>query len=75
MLSDLKIDHPYNTYINYGLPPKPISYVGRKTLDIIFEKKETEFMFYFFNKSLNKHIFSNNYEEHKLRLNEYRRQK
>ncbi len=72
LLTDLKIDHPYNTYINWGLPPKPISYVGRKTLDIIFEKKETEFLFYFFNKSLNKHIFSKTYKEHTDKLNEYR---
>ncbi len=72
LLNDLKIDHPYNTYINWGLPPKPISYVGRKTLDIIFEKKETEFLFYFFNKSLNKHIFSKTYKEHIEKLNEYR---
>ncbi len=75
LISDLKFDHPYNTYIYKGLPPKPISYVGKKTLDIIFENNKTDFLFYFFNKSLNKHIFSNNYEEHKLRLNEYRRQK
>ena len=75
LLKDLKIDHPFNTYIIDGLPPKPISYVGKQTLDIIFENYKTDFLFYFFNKSLNKHIFSNNYEEHKLRLNEYRRQK
>ena len=72
LISDLKFDHPYNTYINKGLPPKPISYVGKKTLDLIIENNKTEFLFYFFNKSLKKHIFSNNYEEHKLKLNEYR---
>ena len=75
LISDLKFDHPYNTYIYKGLPPKPISYVGKKTLDIIFENNETDFLFYFFNKSLKKHIFSKNYEEHKSRLNEYRRKK
>ena len=75
LISDLKFNHPYNTYIIRGLPPKPISYVGKKTLDIIFEKNETDFLFYFFNKSLNSHIFSKNYEEHKLKLNEYRNTK
>ena len=72
---DLKIDHPYNTYMYNGLPPKPISYVGRKTLDIIFENNQTDFLFYFFNNSLNRHIFSNNYEEHKRKLNDFRSNK
>ena len=75
LISDLKFNHPYNTYINKGLPPKPISYVGKKTLDIIFENNETDFLFYFFNKSLNRHIFSKNYEEHISKLNEYRNKK
>ncbi len=75
LLEDLKIDHPFNTYIYYGLPPKPISYVGKETLDIIFENYKTDFLFYFFNNSLNKHIFSKTYEEHKKKLNDYRSKK
>ena len=70
--SDLKFDDKYNTYKYKGLPPKPISYVGRQTLNIIFENYQTDFLFYFFNKSLNSHIFSKNYEEHRDKLNEYR---
>ena len=75
LISDLKVNHTFNTYINYGLPPKPIAYVGKKTLDIIFENKKTDFLFYFFNNSLNKHIFSKTYKEHKNKLNEYRNKK
>ena len=73
LLSDLKINHPFNTYIYKGLPPKPISYVGKKTLDIIFENNKNDFLFYFFNNSLNKHIFSKSFKEHKEKLNEYRK--
>ncbi len=72
---DLKIKHPYNTYHIYGLPPKPISYVGKKTLDIIFENYKSDFLFYFFDNSLNRHIFSKNFEEHKNKLNDYRNNK
>lgn len=74
-LKDLKVDHPYNTYLHKGLPPKPISYVGKKTLDIIFEDYKTEYLFYFFDYSLNMHIFSKNYDEHKTKLNDYRNKK
>ena len=72
MISDLKINHPYNTYLYYGLPPKPISYVGKKTLDILFENYNSDFLFYFFNNSLNRHIFSKTFKEHKEKLNEFR---
>ncbi len=75
LLSDLKIDHPFNTYKYFGLPPSPISYVGKETLDVIFQTNETDFLFYFFNNSLNRHIFSKTFEDHKRKLNEYRNQK
>ena len=72
LLNDLKIDHPFNTYIYNGLPPSPISYVGMKTLDILFENYNSDFLFYFFNNSLNRHIFSKTFKEHKEKLNEFR---
>jgi len=73
LLSDLKINHPFNTYIYKGLPPEPISYVGKNTLDILFENNKNDFLFYFFNYSLNKHIFSKSFNEHKEKLYEYRK--
>ncbi len=75
LLKDLKTDHPFNTYVYYGLPPKPISYVGSETLDIIFENYKTDFLFYFFDNSLKRHIFSKTYAEHKKKLNDYRQKK
>tara|TARA_B100000886_G_C20403102_1_gene483476 strand:- start:232 stop:1194 length:963 start_codon:yes stop_codon:yes gene_type:complete len=74
-LRDLKFKHPFNTYVNNGLPPKPIAYVGTKTIDLIYENYKSDFLFYFFDNSLKKHIFSNDFENHKKRLNEYRNQK
>ncbi len=75
LLSDLKIEHPYNTYLIKALPPKPISYVGKKTLDLIFENYKSDFLFYFYNNSLKRHIFSKTYNEHKKKLSEYRNKK
>ena len=73
LISDLKINHPFNTYLIKGLPPKPISYVGKKTLDILFENNKSDFLFYFFNYSLKRHIFSKSFDEHKEKLNAYRK--
>ena len=72
---DLKIENPYNTYKNYGLPPGPISYVGHKTIELIFEDYKTNYLFYFYSSLENKHIFSLNYKDHLKRLNEYRSKK
>ena len=72
---DLKINHPYNTYINKGLPPRPISYVGTKTIDLIMKDYNTNYLFYFYNDNLSKHVFSENFNDHKKKLNEFRKTK
>lgn len=70
---DLKINHPLNTYIIKGIPPKMISYVGGETIKIVLENPKSDFLFYFYNILKQKHIFSENYKEHRTRLNEYRK--
>ena len=70
--NDLRINDIYNTYFIYGLPPNPICYVGRKTIEIVLENYKSEFLYYFFNNELNKHIFTKSYREHINKLNKYR---
>ncbi len=72
---DLKVKNEYNTYYIYGLPPKPISYVGAETLDLIFENYQSNYMFYFYNTFENKHIYYIDYNNHLIKLNEYRSKK
>ena len=71
--NDLKINHPFNTYVIRGLPPSPICYVGIKTIEIVLENYKTNYLFYFYNTIEKKHIFSINYNEHKANLYEYRK--
>ena len=71
-INDLKIKHDYNTYHIYGLPPGPISYVGYKTIELIFENYKTDYLFYFYNSRKGNHVFSKNYKDHLMKLNEYR---
>ena len=70
---DLKIKHSFNTYYIDGLPPNPICFVGRKTIEIILENYKTNYLFYYYDKFENKHIYSENYKKHQTKLNVYRK--
>ena len=69
---DLKIADNYNTYYIKGLPPSPICFVGMKTIEIVLENYKSDYLFYFFDENLNKHIFSKTFENHKNKLKKYR---
>ena len=71
--NDLRINDIYNTYFIYGLPPNPICYVGRKTIEIVLENYKSDYLFYFYDINLKKHIFSKNYDNHRKKLLAYRK--
>ncbi len=73
LYKDLEIINDFNTYYINGLPPNPICFVSRKTIDIILENYKSDYLFYFFNQKLNKHVYSITFEEHKKKLKEYRK--
>ena len=75
LIKDLKIKHPYNTYYIKGLPPGPISYVGKKTMELIYENYKSNYLYYFYNNIEGKHIYSETYDEHRRKLSEYRNKK
>ena len=74
-LEDLKIKNEYNTYYVQGLPPKPICFVSRKTIEIVLENYISDYLFYFYDNNLKKHIYSKSFNEHKIKLNQYRSSK
>ena len=71
-LKDLKINDNYNTYFVKGLPPKPICFVGKKTIEIVLENYTSDYLFYFYDENFNQHIYSKTYKEHLEKLDEYR---
>lgn len=59
----LKIDSPYNTYRNKGLPPAPIANVGAHAIRAVLEPADTKYL-YFVADGHGGHKFSSDYESH-----------
>ena len=68
----LKIDSPYNTYRNSGLPPAPIANVGQKAIGAVLKPADTNFLF-FVADGQGGHVFSKTYDEHKKNHNAWRK--
>mgnify|MGYP001157865902 CR=1 FL=1 len=55
---------PYNTYLNKGLPPGPISNPGLESIKATIFPKETDFNYFLTDPKTQKTIFSKTYDEH-----------
>jgi UPF0755 protein len=62
-LADLRIDSPYNTYENTGLPPGPICSPSRQSLEAAINPAETDYLYYVLKAGGEEHVFTNNYNE------------
>jgi len=66
---DLKLDSPYNSYTNPGLPPTPIANPGLSSILAAFSPAETAYYYYALNPATGEHHFSKNLQEHNQFLN------
>lgn len=68
---DLKINSAYNTYLNTGLPPGPISNPGLSSLEAVANADpNTPYLFYVHDKQGKAH-FAKNGEEHERNIQKY----
>ncbi|MNI43023.1 putative aminodeoxychorismate lyase [compost metagenome] len=62
---DLKVDSPYNTYRNEGLPPGPISSPGLASIQAALVPEASDYYFYVTKKDGSQgHLFAKTYKEH-----------
>ena len=72
---DLKIKSPYNTYLNWGLPPGPINSPGKNSILAALYPEENDFL-YFVATGDGYHTFTTNEKDHnkaKRKLQKLRR--
>lgn len=62
-LRDLKVDSPYNTYENPGLPPGPIASPSRESIQAALEPADTNYLYYVLDAEGKEHFFTNDYDE------------
>ncbi|MCL5733498.1 MAG: endolytic transglycosylase MltG [Patescibacteria group bacterium] len=69
--SDLKINSPYNTYLNLGLPPGPISNPGLSSIEAAIHSQASPYWYYLSDPKTGKIIFAENYTEQQQNEAEY----
>src|SRR3990167_7646265 len=67
---DLKINSPYNTYRNAGLPPTPISNPGLSSIMAVVNPSKTNYLFYISDKSGHLH-FATTLKEQNVNIEKY----
>ena len=70
--SQIETPSPYNTYMNTGLPPTPISSPGKASLEATLNPEDTEYL-YFMARYDGTHIFSRTAREHEAAIAEVER--
>ena len=68
--TDLEKNSPYNTRKNRGLPPGPICNPGTYALYAALDPNSTDYMYFVYDSSARKHLFSETLAEHERKCKE-----
>lgn len=72
-LEQTRIQSPYNTYVNKGLPPGPIGFAQQSSIDAVLDYNKNNFMYMCAKEDLSgKHYFAKTYDQHCVYAKKYR---
>lgn len=71
---DKAVDSPYNTYLNAGLPPGPISSPGVASLEAAAAPADVDYLYFVSNADGRTHTFSKTLNEHTQARSRYQRE-
>ena len=70
--NDLRINSPYNTYINKGLPPGPIAMPDVSAIDAVLNAEKHDYIYFCTNPDKpGYHAFASSYEAHQVNAKKY----
>lgn len=70
----LQAKTPYNTYVNYGLPPGPIANPGKASLQAAISPARADYL-YFVSRNNGTHHFSSSLKEHNRAVDSFQRKR
>ncbi len=63
-----QVNSPYNTYLNYGLPPGPISNPGAASINATLQPEQTEYLFFMGCGGEGLHLFASDFATHEANV-------
>ena len=70
--NDLKIQSPYNTYVNAGLPPGPIAMPDISAIDAVLNAENHDYVYFCASpEKPGYHAFATNYSQHQVNARKY----
>ena len=69
---DLKIDSPYNTYTNVGLPPTPIGNPGLEAIEAVLHPTPSDYLFYITGND-GQFYYAKDFDQHRVNISRYLR--
>ncbi len=72
LFEDYTVDHPFNTYINRGLPPGPITNPSLSTIEATIFPEDHDYLYMVANPE-GGHVFTRTFAEHQVESEKWRR--